>query len=82
MGGLCEGRRGGNWRLAGPPPAPPAEPSSRPLPPPASSSQSASAAMAGAPTLALLLLGQLLAATVTLTEAQVSVGPWARRARL
>ena len=38
--------------------------------------------MAGAPTLALLLLGQLLAATVTLTEAQVSVGPGARRARL
>ena len=33
-------------------------------------------------TLALLLLGQLLAATVTLTEAQVSMGPGAYGARL
>lgn len=48
----------------------------------ASSAQSATAAMAGAPTLALLLLGQLLAATVTLTEAQVSMGPGAHGARL
>lgn len=48
----------------------------------ASSSQSATAAMAGAPTLALLLLGQLLATTVTLTEAQVSMGPGAYGARL
>lgn len=45
----------------------------------AGAAQRASAAMAGAPTLALLLLGQLLA--VTMTEAQVSMGPqvcWAR----
>lgn len=48
----------------------------------ASSAQSATAAMAGAPTLALLLLGQLLAATVILTEAQVSMGPRAHGACL
>lgn len=34
--------------------------------------------MARAPMLALLLLGQLLAATLTVTQAQVSAGPGAR----
>lgn len=70
-------RRGGNWRPAQRPPRPP---SPEPQPRATSNTQSESAAMAGAPTLALLLLGQLLAVTV-MTKAQVSTGPQASWAR-
>lgn len=64
----------GRELASSPPAAPPAEPSSGRYHP-AGSAQSVCAAMAGAPALALLLLGQLLPATVTVTGAQVSAGP-------
>lgn len=75
--GACV-RPAGRELASSPLPAPPTEPRAE-LDTAAGAAQRASAAMAGAPTLALLLLGQLLA--VTMTEAQVSMGLqacWAR----
>ena len=69
MGGLCSAGGAGTGVQ---PAARPARRPPRAQAAGAAAAQSASAAMAGAPTLALLLLGQLLAATVT--EAQVSAG--------
>lgn len=70
--GVCVSQRGGNWRPARRRPRPP-NPAPRALSPSLAAPPAplrVHAAMARAPTLALLLLGQLLART----EAQVSTG--------
>lgn len=81
MGGLCEA--GGRELVSGRPTTSPARRAQlRPLPPLPAPLRVQLQPWLEPPTLALLLLGQLLATTVTLTEAQVSMGPGAYGARL